>query len=117
MRVLDRFRMMSRTLFRRNAAGTALDDELRFHLDQQIAEYRAAGMSEVDARQAALRLFGNPYVVREHARATWSWQWLESLARETRHSVRRLIRAPSFSLTAIAVLALGIGAMSRFFPS
>jgi hypothetical protein len=34
MRVLDRFRMMSRTLFRRNAAGTALDDELRFHLDQ-----------------------------------------------------------------------------------
>jgi hypothetical protein len=59
------------------------DDELRFHLDQQIAEYRAARMSEVDARQAALRLFGNPYVVREHARATWSWQWLESLRART----------------------------------
>jgi hypothetical protein len=74
-------------------------------------------MSEVDARQAALRLFGNPYVVREHARATWSCQWLESLARETRHSVRRLIRAPSFSLTAIAVLALGIGANVALFRS
>jgi hypothetical protein len=62
--------MMSRTLFRRNAAGTALDDELHFHLEQQIAEYRAAGMTEIEARLAALRLFGNPRVVREQARAT-----------------------------------------------
>ncbi|MGA9720231.1 MAG: ABC transporter permease [Acidobacteriaceae bacterium] len=115
MRLLDRLRMMSRTLFRRNAAGAALEDELRFHLDQQIAEYRAAGMSEVEARRAALRLFGNPSVVREHARATWSWQWLESLVRETRQGARRLLRAPSFSLTAIAVLALGIGANVALF--
>lgn len=115
MRLLDRIRMMGRSLFRRNAAGTALEDELRFHLDQQIAEYRAAGMTEIEARQAALRLFGNPCVVREHARATWSWQWLESLVRETRQSVRRLTRAPSFSLTAIAVLALGIGANVALF--
>jgi predicted permease len=107
--------MMSRTLFHRNAAGAALEDELRFHLDQQIAEYRAAGMTEIDARQAALRLFGNPCVVREHARATWSWQWLESLLRETRQTARRLTRAPSFSLTAIVVLALGIGANIALF--
>lgn len=115
MRLLDRLRMMSRTLFRRSAAGAALEDELRFHLDQQIAEYRAAGMSEVEARQAAIRLFGNPSVVRDHARATWSWQWLESLAREIRQSARRLARAPSFSLTAIVVLALGIGANVALF--
>ncbi len=115
MRLLDRFRMMSRTLFRRNASGMALDDELRFHLDQQIAEYRAAGMSEVEARRAALRLFGNPCVIREHARATWSWQSLEALARETRQSMRRLMRAPAFSVTAIVVLALGIGANVALF--
>jgi predicted permease len=115
MRLLDRLRMMGHTLFRRNAAGAALEDELRFHLDQQIAEYRAAGMTEVEARQAALRLFGNPCVVREHARATWSWQWLESVVRETRQSARRLARAPSFSLTAIVVLALGIGANVALF--
>jgi predicted permease len=107
--------MMSRTLFRRNAAGAALEDELRFHLDQQIAEYRAAGMTEIQARQAALRLFGNPCVVREHTRATWSWQWLESLARDTRHSARHLLWARSFALTAIVVLALGIGANVALF--
>ena len=72
-------------------------------------------MSESEARQAALRLFGNPCVVREQARATWSWQWLESLARDTRQGARRLMRAPSFALTAIVVLALGIGANVALF--
>ncbi|MFL6427070.1 MAG: ADOP family duplicated permease [Acidobacteriaceae bacterium] len=115
MRLLDRLRMTGRALFRRNAAGTALDDELRFHLEQQIAENRAAGMSETEARRAALRLFGNPTVVREQARATWSWQWLESVARDVRQGTRRLMRSPSFAFTAIAVLSLGIGANVALF--
>ncbi|HEX6495769.1 MAG TPA: ABC transporter permease [Acidobacteriaceae bacterium] len=115
MRALDRLRMLLRSLFRRNTADAELDSELRFHLEEQIAENRAAGMSEAEARQAALRLFGNPAVVREHARETWSWQWLESLARDVRHSARRLVRSPSFALTAIVVLALGIGANIALF--
>jgi predicted permease len=115
MRLLDRLRMICRSLFQRNSAGAALDDELRFHLEQQITENRAAGMNETEARQAALRLFGNPSVVRDHARETWSWQWLESLLRDVRQGTRRLIRAPSFAITAIVVLALGIGANIALF--
>ncbi|HEX6770738.1 MAG TPA: ABC transporter permease, partial [Acidobacteriaceae bacterium] len=115
MRVLDRLRMLGYSLFHRKAAGTALDEELRFHLEQQIAENRRAGMTEVEARQAALRLFGNPLVMREQARASWSWQWMELLARDTRHGFRRLMRAPSFALTAMLVLALGIGANVALF--
>ena len=115
MRLLHRLRMISFTLFRRKAAGAELDEELRFHLEQQIAENRRAGMTEVEARQAALRLFGNPTVMREQVRDSWSWQWLESLARDTRHGFRRLMRAPSFALTAILVLALGIGANVALF--
>ncbi len=53
--------------------------------------------------------------MREHARETWSWQWLESLARDVRQGTRRLMRAPSFALTAIVVLALGIGANIALF--
>jgi predicted permease len=115
MRLLDRLRLRGRALFARRAADAELNAELRFHLDQQIAENRAAGMSETEARQAALRLFGNPGVVHEHARETWSWQWLESLARDVRQGIRRLMRAPSFALTAILVLALGIGANIALF--
>ncbi len=115
MRWTDKLRMRLHTLFSRQAADAELDSELRFHLEQQIAENRAAGMTETEARQAALRLFGNPTVVREHARETWSWQWLESLVRDVHQGVRRLRRAPSFAITAIVVLALGIGANIALF--
>lgn len=115
LRWTDKLRMLLHTLFGRKSADAELDRELRFHLDQQIAENRAAGMNEREARQAALRLFGNPGVVREHARETWSWQWLETLARDIRQGTRRLLRAPSFALTAILVLALGIGANIALF--
>jgi predicted permease len=115
MRLLDKLRMRGHTLFGRRTADAELNQELLFHLDEQIAENRAAGMNEREARQAALRLFGNPVVVREHARETWSWQWLESIARDIRQGIRRLLRAPSFALTAIIVLALGIGANIALF--
>ena len=43
------------TLFRRERAAQQLDDELQFHLEQQIAENVAAGMSEKEARLAGVR--------------------------------------------------------------
>ncbi|HEX4582593.1 MAG TPA: ABC transporter permease [Acidobacteriaceae bacterium] len=115
MRALDRLRMLLRSLVSRKATDAELDRELRFHLEEQIAENRTAGMNEIEARQAALRLFGNPGVVRAHARETWSGQWLDALARDVRQGTRRLMRSPSFALTAIAVLALGIGANIALF--
>lgn len=78
MRWLNLLAMKIRMLFGRGKAGEHLDAELHFHLDQQIAENRAAGMSEAEARGAALRSFGNPALLREQARSSWSWNSLES---------------------------------------
>ncbi|MGA7343711.1 MAG: ABC transporter permease [Terracidiphilus sp.] len=102
-------------LIGRGRAGARLDEELRFHLERQIAENVAAGMSADEARFAALRGFGNPALLREQARATWSWGWLESLWRDVRYGVRTLRRTPGFSLIAIAVMTLGIGANVALF--
>jgi predicted permease len=115
MRWWDRCTMAFRTLFGRGNAGAHLNDELGFHLERQIAENVAAGMNAEEARQAALRSFGNPTLLREQARATWSWGWLESLAHDLRYSVRALLRTPGFSWMAIAVMALGIGANIALF--
>jgi putative ABC transport system permease protein len=115
MRWLTQLQMRIRMLFQRNEAVGRLDDELRFHLDRQIEENLAAGMSEDEARTAALRSFGNPALLRDQTRSTWSWGWLESLLRDFQYSLRTLRRTPGFALTAVLVLALGIGANVALF--
>ena len=104
-----------RMLFGRREAGERLDAELRFHLDNQIAENRSAGMSDVEARRAALRSFGNPALLRDQSRASWAWNWLESVWRDFCYSSRTLRRTSGFTAVAVTVMALGIGANVALF--
>jgi len=115
MRWLDKLQMRIAMLFRRDQAGSRLDDELSFHLEQQIAENTGAGMSPDEARHAALRAFGNPAALRDQARETWSWSGVETLLRDLKIGVRSLLRAPGFALIAIGVMALCIGAATSLF--
>ena len=115
MRWLHQLLMRSKMLLRRDHAGKQLQDELQFHLDQQIAENVAAGASPEEARRAALRTFGNPVTLRDQTRNTWSWQSLEMLLRDLRFGIRALARNPGFSILAILVMALGIGANVALF--
>ncbi|HEY2470034.1 MAG TPA: ABC transporter permease [Terracidiphilus sp.] len=103
------------SLFHRQRASVHLDNELQFHLDRQIAENRSAGMSPAEARYAALRQFGNPALLREHTRATWSGGWFDSLSQDLRYIIRTLVRTPGFTGIAILIIALGIGANVALF--
>ena len=67
------------------------------------------------ARFAALRLFGNPTLLREEARRFWGWELVGGFWRDLRYGARTLLRTPGFSLTAILVMALGIGATTSLF--
>jgi hypothetical protein len=58
MRWFDKLLLQWRSLFRRHDVEHELDAELRFHLDQQIEENLAAGMSPEEARYAARRMIG-----------------------------------------------------------
>ena len=53
MRWLDKLLMQLKMLLRRDRAGKQLEDELQFHLDQQVAENLAAGMSAEEARRCS----------------------------------------------------------------
>jgi len=103
------------SLFHRQAETARLDNELQFHLDQQVAENIAHGLSPMEARMAAMRAFGNPSLVRDQARSTWSWNWLETFLRDIRYGARTLTRSPGFTLISILVMALGIGATTSLF--
>jgi predicted permease len=115
VRFFDQLKMRIGMLFGRNTAAAHLDDELREHLERQFDENVAAGMNAEDARLAALRAFGNPTLVREQARETWTWNGAESMLRDVRYGMRTLSRSRGFALVAIAVMALCIGAATSLF--
>lgn len=92
-----------------------LDRELRSDLDLEEEEQRDRGLSPQEARYAALRAFGNPTLIYEHTRAVWSWTMLENFLRDLRIGVRTLFRSPGFSLIAVLVMALCIGAATSLF--
>ena len=95
--------------------GEDLERELRSDLELEEEEQREAGISEEEAHYAALRVFGNPTLIREQTLAVWWWNWLEALARDLRFSLRALRRTPGFTVIAILVMALGIGANVALF--
>src|SRR2546429_5949765 len=103
-----RFWLQLQTLFRRDRITQRLDDEVQFHLEQQIAENIAAGMNPQEARYAAMRTFGNPGYLKEKTRESWSWMWLENFLRDLRYAARALARTPAFAIVAVLVISLGI---------
>jgi predicted permease len=104
-----------RSLFHRNRLEADLDEELRDHIDRQIDDNLARGMSAGEARLAALRAFGNPVALREQTHNTWSWSGVELLLNDARLSARTLLRTPGFASIAVLVIALGVGANIALF--
>jgi predicted permease len=92
-----------------------VERELRSDLELEEEEQREHGVPPEEAGYAALRAFGNPTLICEQTSAIWSWNWLESLARDLRFSLRTLRSTPGFTVIAILVMALGIGAHVALF--
>ncbi len=68
MRLTTKLLLRIRSLFRRATVEDELDEELRYHVERQIDEDIARGMSPRDARDAALRAFGGYQQKKEECR-------------------------------------------------
>lgn len=104
-----------RRLFQKSRTEKHLDKELRCHLERQIADYTAAGLSADEARRRAQLEFGGLERVKEEVRDTRWETHLDNLLRDFRCAFRSLRKDRSFSLTAIFALALGIGSCAIVF--
>jgi predicted permease len=106
--------MMSELLsrFRFFLAGrdrSEVDEELQFHLDQQINTNLQSGMSPAEAERQAAIAFGGLQRTREQCREQYPRYWLETLLQDIRYSIRGFRRNPAFSLAVVVTLMLGIG--------
>ncbi len=101
--------------FRRKRSDAELQDEIEAFLTEETADNEARGMSPDEARRQARVKLGNQQKVRESLWAQNSPQPLSRIGRDVKYAFRTLSRTPGFSIIAVTVMALCIGAATSLF--
>jgi putative ABC transport system permease protein len=103
--------------------GGDVDDEFAFHVETRVDELVAQGLSPKNARDEALRGFGNIQQVKavcrtlaeERERAIRRTQWWADWRQDLRFALRQLIVSPMLTAVLVVTIALGIGATVAIF--
>ncbi len=105
----------TRSFFRRDPLDQELDEEIASHLQMAVEENMARGLPAREARRQALTRFGGVQQARETHRETRGLPWLDVLVQYLRFTFRTLRRDRAFTIVAVLILALGIGANIAVF--
>ncbi len=98
-------------------------DEVAFHIDMRAAEFRAAGLSDDEARRAAIAAFGDVGAMKDQLTTVRQadvderrrQDRLEELKADIAFAFRTFRKNPGFTGAALATLSLGIGATIAVF--
>jgi predicted permease len=100
---------------RRKRSDAELQAEIDAFLTQETADNEARGMRPEEARRHARIKLGNSQRVRESLWVQNSPRALTNIGHDVKYAFRTLSRTPGFSIIAIAVMALCIGAATSLF--
>ena len=114
MNFVGRFMKKLSILFTRRRFKSELEEEMAFHREQAEKDFIAAGMTPQAARYAAMRRFGNATRLTERSHEAVGFSF-ETVLQDLRFALRQLRKNPGFALTAILILALGIGSSVAIF--
>lgn len=101
--------------FHKATLDRELDDELASHMEMAIEENVARGMGAEEARRQAFVRLGGVQQTRERHRVTRGVLTLDILFQDLHYTFRTLRRDRSFTVIAVLILALGIGANVAVF--
>jgi macrolide transport system ATP-binding/permease protein len=102
-------------MFKRRRSADDFAEEIKAHLGLEADELKAEGLTEEEALRRARVGFGNVHAAQERFYLKNRVVWLDNLLRDTKFAIRQLVKNPGFAVTAILVLALGIGASVAIF--
>jgi putative ABC transport system permease protein len=105
MSLLTKLSRRIRLLLSRRRVEQDMDEEMRFHLEQETRELERAGHTPAAARRAALVAFGGVQSAKEDSRDARGGRALDDLLADIRYALRQALRAPAHAAAVVGILA------------
>ena len=104
-----------KSIFRKKVLEQQLDRQLRFHREAAFDAKVSSGMTPEEAQRAVAIEFGGTEQIKEECRDVRRAPWIEHLILDARFGIRSLVKNPGFTVLALLILGLGIGANTAIF--